>query len=395
MLHLFDNKFLQLDKYINTFNYRVVISEKYGTDDLKNTSLYPKTLNTGKNFEDALGKGNDVDFLIRMLFDFKEKVVIFADIKTYAKIITIWLKSTTNMDKETFGTYADCFAHKESKLHNDVLFNNISTIMKSEWENSPQFDFSDLDYMPSIEFLFASAFYDINFNKKVKLQTQLTKFIKRQYEFHILEARSYIDTFILDADMQEILGGRNKTINNYYELTRMSIYRQPFFVEDITTFPGQGYLPGSNSKLDLSLASNKEIKELCELTDDVALSYIGLSKPSGSLNFSSDHLPFLVNRDLRWPVWVSEETKKLILKDFFKQPLTTCTAHDTWKYMAAVQRGILTDEEYITILDEILSEPMGMSYVNIEENIILTLVTYFKSLKQTSSNDKLRKFTLK
>jgi len=395
MLHLFDNKFLQLDKYINTFDYRIVISEEYATDDLKDASVYPKTLNVGKNFEDALGEGTDVDFLIRMLFDFKTKVVIFADIKTYAKIITTWLKSTTNMDKEAFDIYADCFAHKESKLYNDVLFNNISTIMKSEWENFPQFDFSDLDYMPSIEFLFASAFHDINFNKKVKFQTQLARFIKRQYEFHILEARNYIDTYILDADMQEILGGRNKTINNYYELTRMSIYRQPFFKEDIISFPGHGYLPGSNSKLDLSLTTDEEVEELCRVTDDVALSYLGISNTSGSSNFRSDHMPFLFNRDLRWPRWLSEETKQSILKDIFNYPIPLSASYNTWKYMSAAKRGMLLDDEYITIIDEILDETIGMPYVTIEETVILTLVVYFKSLKQTNNNDKLGKFTLK
>ena len=395
MIHLFDNKFLQLDKYVQPFNHRVIISEEYATDDLKDTSVHPTILKSGKNFNDALGEDKDVNYLIRLLFNFKSKVIVLADIKTYAEILTIWLKSITNMDKERFDIYADCFAHKESKLHNDTSFYRISAIMKSEWATAPEFDFSDLDYMPSIEFMFASAFYDSNFSKKVKLQTQLAKFIKRQYEFYILETRSYIDTYILDADMQEILGGNNKTLSNYLELPRMAVYKQPFFKEDISTFPGHGYLPGSNSKLDLSLASDEEIQELCKLTDDVALSYIGLSNPSGSYNFNSDHLPFLVNRDLRWPSWVSEETKELILKDFFRQPLPTCTTHDTWKYMTAVQRGVLTDEEYITILHEILSETVGMSYVNMEENIILTLVTYFKSLKQTNSDNKLRKFTLK
>ena len=63
--------------------------------------------------------------------------------------------------------------------------------------------------------------------------------------------------------------------------------------------------------------------------------------------------------------------------------------------MSAAKKGMLSDDEYITIIDEILDEPIGMPYVNMEETIILTLVVYFKSLKQTNSNDRLRKFTLK
>lgn len=395
MLHLFDNKFLQLDKYINTFDYRIVISEEYATEDLKDTSVYPKTLKSGKNFEDAMGEGTDVDFLIRMLFNFKAKVVIFADIKTYTKIVTAWLKSTTNMDKETFDYYTDCFSHTACKLYNDKSFVSLAYQMKADWITCPEFNFSDLDFMPSIEFMFASAFFDINFNKKIKLQSQLAKFVKRQYEYHILETKKYIDRFILDADMQEILGGSDKSIYNYYELPRMSIYRQPFFTEDIINFPGHGYLPGSNSKLDLSLTTDEEVEELCRVTDDVALSYLGISNTSGSYNFRSEHMPFLVKRDLRWPFWVSEETKQSVLKDFFNQPIPASTSHDNWRYMSAAKRGILLDDEYVTIINEILDETIGMSYVTMEETVILTLVVYFKSLKQTNSNNRLRKFTLK
>ena len=395
MLHLFDNKFLQLDKYINTFSYRVVISKQYGTDDLKNTSLYPKTLNTGKSFEDALGEGNDIDFLIRTLFNFEEKVVIFADIKNYSKIITTWLKSTTNMDKETFDYYTDCLCHTFCKFYNDPSFESLAYQMKDDWMDCPELDFSDLDFMPSIEFMFASAFFDVNFNKKIKLQSQLAKFIKRQYEYHILEIRKYIDRYILDADMQEILGGRNKTINNYHELDRMSIYRLPFFKGDIISFVGQGYLPGSISKLDLSLTTDKEVEELCRVTDDVASSYMGVSNTSGSSTFRSDHMPSLFKRDLRWPLWVSEETKQSILKDMSNYSSDSIPSCNNWKYMSAAKKGMLSDDEYITIIDEILDEPIGMPYINMEETIILTLVIYFKSLKQTKDNDRLRKFTLK
>lgn len=396
MLHLFDNKFLQLDKYIDPFNYRVVISEEYATDDLKNTSFYPKTLNTGKNFKDALGEGNDIDFLIRTFFNFKEKVVIFADIKNYSKIITTWLKSTTNMDKETFDYYADCFAHDQSKQYNNLDFYKIADTMKSLWENANTFDFSDLDYMPSIEFMVASAFYDSNFSKKSKLQMQLAKFVKRQYEYYILETKSYIDTYILDSDMQEILGGRNKTINNYHDLTRMSTYRLPFFKENINTFPGEGYLPGTDSKLDLSLASDKEIIELCKLTDDIALSFTGVSNPSSSFSISIDQLPFLMKDSLQWPIWLSDKTKELLIEDLSKQVMSISTTHDNWKYMPAVKRGVFLDEEYNSIISEMLAEKIGMTYMlNIRSTVLFTLLIYVKSLKQTNNNERLRKFTLK
>jgi len=396
MLHLFDNKFLQLDKYVRALDYRVIISEEYATDDLKNASLFPKVLKSGKNFKDALGEDKDINYLIRLLFDFKPKVVILADIKTYSEILTIWLKSTTNMDKETFDYYADCFAHKQSKQYNNLDFYGIAATMKSLWENANTFDFSDLDYMPSIEFMFASAFYDSNFSKKSKLQMQLAKVVKRQYEYYILETKKCIDTYILDSDMQEILGGRNKTINNYHELTRMSTYRLPFFKEDINSFEGEGYLPGTDSKLNLSLASDKEIIELCRLTDDVALSYTGVSNPSSSFSISIDQLPFLMKDNLQWPIWLSDKTKELLIQDLSKQVMSVSTTHDNWKYMPAVKRGVFLDEEYNSIISEMLAEKIGMTYmINIQSTVLFTLLIYFKSLKQTNNNERLRKFTLK
>jgi hypothetical protein len=396
MIHLFDNKFLQLDKYINTFNYRIVISETYATDDLKNTSVYPKTLKSGKNLEDAMGEGNDVDFLIRILFNFKEKVIIFADIKTYSKIITTWLKSTTNMDKESFDYYADCFAHNQSKLYNNSAFASLSYQMKDDWVDCPEFNFLDLDFMPSIEFMFASASYDINFNKKTKLQHQLAKLVKRQYELVILETKSCVDTYILDSDMQAILGGSDKEIYNYYELPRMAVYRQPYFRENINALQGAGYLPGADSKLDLSLASDEEIEELCKLTDDIALSYTGISNTSGSFNISIDQLSFLMKENLQWPIWLSDKTKELLIEDFTKANTPASTTHDNWKYMPAVKRGVFLDEEYNSIISEMLAEKIGMTYmISIQTTVLFTLLIYFKSLKQTNSLDKLKKFTLK
>jgi hypothetical protein len=316
MLHLFDDVFLQQDKYIDAFNYRVVISKTYGTDDLKDMSVHPKTLKTGKTWNEAVGDTTFSGF-IRDLYDIKgEKIVIFADEENFSKIIVSWLKSTTNMDKDSFETFADCYGHKMQVYSNpcDSLISRI----KSLWDTAEVSDFSDLDFSPSIEFMLATAFYDRNFSKKEKLKKLFARFIKRTYEFYILEVRKHIDTYILDTDAQRILGGHSKTIKNYLELDKMSVYKAPYF-KNLGGGPYfKSYEPGKNSKLDLSLISDRDVQNLCNVTDEFAVSIMGYGSPGGLTGTSNSPATKFSYEEWMagaktWPVWMTEETKALII----------------------------------------------------------------------------------
>ena len=59
-----------------------------------------------------------------------------------------------------------------------------------------------------------------------------------------------------------------------------------------------------------------------------------------------------------------------------------------------VQKGAKKTGQKLRIKSS-MEKTMIVDAINMEETIILTLVVYFKSLKQTNSNDRLRKFTLK
>ena len=399
MLHLFDDVFLQQDKHIDTFNYRVVISEKYGTDDLKNTSVYPKTLKTGKTWIEALGNITFSNF-IRDLYDIKEeKIVIFADEENFSKIIVSWLKSTTNMDKDSFETFADCYGHKMQVYSNpcDSLISRI----KSLWDTAEAYDFSDLNFSPSIEFMLATAFYDRNFSKKEKLKKLFAHFIKRTYEGYILEVRRHIDTYILDSDAQRILGGHSKTIRNYLELDKMSVYKSPYF-KNVSNKPySESYQPGKNSKLDLSLLGDENIKNLCNVTEEFAISIMGFSYPAGlsgvsNVNFSNVPFAKMMTDAGIWPAWMSEETKALIIKDLINAGHVPNPSH-TFKYMDSVKKGILSEEDYNTVLDDNLKEKIAMIYIpfDLGQQILFVFLPYIKSLAQEGMREKLFKFTLK
>lgn len=399
MLHLFDSVFLQQDKYIDTFNYRVVISEEYGTDDLKDISVYPKTLKTGKTWNEALGDTSFSDF-IRYLYDIKgEKIVIFADEENFSKIIVSWLKSTTNMDKDSFETFADCYGHKMEVYSNPC--NSLISHIKSLWDTAEVFDFSDLDFSPSIEFMLATAFYNRNFSKKEKFKKLFAQFIKRTYELYILEVRKHIDTYILDADAQKILGGHSKTIKNYLELDKMSVYKAPYF-KNLDGAPYlKSYQPGKDSKLDLSLISDKDVKNLCNVTNEFAVSIMGFCDTGGlsgisNANFSTIPFEKMATDNMSWPIWMSEETKALLIKDL-KNEGHFNTPRNNFEYMDSVRKGILTEEEYNKVLEDNLKEKIAMIHIpfDLREQILFVLLPYIKSLAQQEMREKLFKFTLK
>ena len=405
MLHLFDDVFLQQDKYINTFNYRVVISKEYATEDLKDASVYPKTLNTGKTWNEALGDISFSDF-IRNLYDIKgEKIVIFADEENFSKIIVSWLKSTTNMDTDSFEIFADCYGHKMQVHSNpcDSLISRMKFLWNSWGETTGVFDFSDLDFSPSIEFMLASAMYDRNFSKKEKLKKVFAYFIKRTYEGYILEVRRHIDTYILDTDAQRILGGHSKTIKNYLELPKMSVYKAPYFKNLEGTNYVKSYSPGTTSKLDLSLISEEDAEKLCNVTDEFAISTMGYGGPGGLTGTSNTAATKFSYEEWMagaktWPVWMTEETKALIIKDIMDagHHRPSNSSHD-FKYMDSARKGILSEEDYNSVLEDNLKEKIAMIHIpqDLTEQILFVFLPYIKSLAQEGMRQKLFKFTLK
>jgi hypothetical protein len=355
MIHLFNNVFLEQEHQLEVFYKVIVISSVYNTDMDKN----PNCLYVGDTLEAVLGN-RSLDQLLLEVMGIDEKVVIYANNDAFAKIATSWLKSSTQMDTETFETWAECYKHKCDVYSrpNDQLFE----IMKTYWATAPIYDFTAVEFSPSFEFALASAFVDRDFNKKAQLNVMLSKFIRREYEHLILEARKHLDTYILDKDLQDLLGGSGKTLQNFRELPRMSIYREPFFRDTINTVPpSQSYLPGKIGKLDISNATDAELVELCALTDDINMAVMHCTLPSG--------LSGSVNNK----------------------------AEPGWKFITSVRTGVLTDEEYNLAIDEILAEKIAIVHVplDLRHSILFAFLPYIKTLKQENNIVTLQKFTLK
>ena len=357
MIHLFNNVFIDHESMLFVAHKVVVISSVYNTDMKTN----PRCLYCEDTLEKMLGNRSLNDFLNEMM-QIEEKLVIYANNEAFAKIATAWLKSTVNMDQAAFDTWANCYKHKIDVMSRPNT--QLIELMKANWGTAEAYDFSTVDFDPSLEFSLASAFANINFSKKNKLKTLLSKFVKREYEHLILEARKHLDTYILDNDMQLLLGGSGKTIENYRELPRMSIYREPFFRDTINTVPtNQSYLPGKIGKLDISKATDAEITELCNLTDDINIAVMGRSITSGLSGTRNTEL----NETSGWPCILS------------------------------VKNGLLTDDEYYSILTDIVTEEIGINHIpfDLRESILFVFLPYIKSLKQEGNTVELQKYTLK
>lgn len=364
MIHLFNKVFLENHERMSVDQgSRVIIfSDTYNTDMDSNTSC----LYCEDTLSDHLGDNSLEDFL-RDVMALTGKIVIYANDNDFAQIITSWLKSSTNMTDAEYTTWFNAYKFKcitYSKNWN-TLFDALSTA----WSAAPVYDFSDVDFMPSYEFLLATAFYNPNFSKKDKLIKLMSMFIKREYEDVILEVRKHIDSLILDKDVQLALDGEEYISDIDLDtikasLPKLQLYRGPYWREDLDSPTATAYRPGTfasgTSKIDISLATSEELTELCEFTEDFL--YLATNAP---------------------------DTSKEVIASFYESR--------GWPYKDSVATGVLTDTQYNTALNEILDEKYHLRYVplDLRESILLHIVSYFKMLKNTNNLEKLQKFTLK
>lgn len=357
MIHLFNNVFIEQDSRLSVFYKVVVISSEYNTDMKTN----PRCLYCEDTLDEVLG-GKTIEAFLRELMAIDEKVVIYANNEAFARIVSSWFKSSLNMDKASYDFWVDCYKYKciTYSKNNTQLFEALKTY----WDAAPSYDFSDADFSPSFEFALASAFHNADFAKKSKFITLLSRFIKREYEYAILEARKYIDQYGLDDDVQALLGGTVSNINDLKTLPRMSVYKEPYWKEEVDVPTFSSYFPGKTSKLDISLCTSEELIALCNLTDEVL--HLGLNSVP----------PYNT---------VSLEDSRMLFEG------------RGWTYKDSVVNGTLTNDEYLAVLSEIQNEKMNLIHtpLDLRESILYPILPYFRSLKQKNNLEALQKFTLK
>lgn len=360
MLHLFNKVYLEHENYIDYFDndQLIIINLKASSQQ------YPKTdklIKYGNTISDVIEEGQTLQNLMVELMSTDKKTVIFADNNSFGKIYASWIKSTVNIDQSSFDVLMDCYGHK-LKIYS-MGNQDLIASCKEAFEEAETFDYSGVSFKPSYEFLLSSAFVNKEFSRKENLKTCMLDFVKRDYESHILEARWLIDSNILDADMQKLLGGEGKTVNNYHDLPWMSVFKSPFFTEVSSGKPNANYSPGVNGRLDLSKASGEDLELLLQLTVNVFVNVIG-----------NNYLPSYSSADD-----------------------TRIVNNTDWPYMTSIKNKELSDDDYNNILDSILSHKILFPYVpdELRNTINFVALGHFKSLMQENKTSSLEKFSLK
>lgn len=356
MLHLFNNVFVEQEKYINLLEAPdiIVVSADYKLDPINVSENVSKT---GTNIDEILGESTMQQWFADLISK-TTKVVIYADNDSFAKIASTWLKSSTNMDADSYNLFVDCYGFhikSSSKTNNELV-----TKLKDAFAGAETLNLSGIDYKPSFEFLFASALHDINFAKKAKLVTLISKFLKRYYEETILEIRREIDVHALSSNLQTVLGGSGKNLSNLNTLPDMAVFAGDYWKDEVSVASSKSYLPGTNSKIDLSKATDAEVNALVAVVKKVRLAIMEVSEEDIHANLVYDTV-------------------------------------GSYTYINTVKNGDLDNTQFNTVLSEMIDKNIDILNVpnDLVDSIVNVFLSHVKSLKKASDFTALQKFTLK
>lgn len=336
-LHLFNKVYVDTHDNIDVLQQGAVIHSDYVADP------YVEVAWSGTSLADSLGDSDLKTKLVEAHASDK-KFVIYGDTDTFASIVASWCKSTTNMDADAFSQYAKCVVHKRKVKGNSV--DGMYDALTGAFNTAEVFDFSDIDFNPSIEFLVPTMLIDGASKWKTKAKNAFYQFIKRDYEADVIEAKFIIDTLITNDDVQTVFGGTGKTLDNYHDLPHLEIFKSDWWTET-----GR-YETGHRSKFDLSSVTSEEATKLKVVVDKFY-------------------------NDLETPDPVS--------------------AREDWTFINSIVAGSLTDDDLTAILNKYRSDVLYVPYITTEqsENILFVFLSYVRNLVRKGDTATLSKYGLK
>lgn len=247
-LHLFNKVYIEHTDYIDSTLWGALIYDGIDKTDGSFAGLW-----LGDDLADALG---DDTFLEKMteLAALSTKYVIYADDATYAAIVTDWLKSTTTMDAAAFNYWVDIYSAKRDKF--GVGSASLKTALKAAWAGATQHDLSTLSVSYSIEWMLPSLWVNASHSCAATAKTVINDFVKRRYEDAFTEAKWFIDQNILKTSTQTLMGGSGKTIDNYHDLPKLTVFKESFWTQTGLR------AAGANGKIDLTAATADNLTAL-------------------------------------------------------------------------------------------------------------------------------------
>lgn len=205
MLHLFNKVYLQRSEFF--------INEKVG--GILSDIAHSRNLDEPCSWLNRDFVQSQAEEQIRNLLTATEKRTIYCDPNPFAMVAALWYKSTTNMDILAWKTFIDCYLHRE-KINNKEI-DGLRDLLLRAWDMVEPISIERV-YSPSIELTIPSAMVG---DKQAidSLNTTFAIFMCREYEVIVNEFRRYLDHFILDEDVQNMIGSDgSKDLKTVYNL---------------------------------------------------------------------------------------------------------------------------------------------------------------------------------
>lgn len=333
-LHLFNKVYLELHNYLDYCEMGAVICPQ-ATPDIEVDWK-------GESLSDALN-GKSLKTKFTELFNVDSKYVIYCDVPTFVEIAATWLKSSTSMNTESYETYIDCYLHRRNAIDGSGN-EEFKAAFMSAWGAAKKYDFKEATVKYNLEFLLPSVIVNSDHRGRDQLRSAITSFIKRHYEYIFLDAKDYIDLYILDEDVQKLFGGTGKTAIDYLDLPGLEIYKSDWWNTAGTA------VPGIKSKLDLDSISKSDLRKLKATTEKAA-------------------------------------------KAFYSEAINL----HNWKFLDVVIDRELNDTELDEFIEYWTHEKNEMSFIphDLRPSLSFVFLSYLKTLAKTNDIDSIRNYSIK
>jgi hypothetical protein len=293
MMNLFKNIYIDLDRTMDLFADRVVISEKHGYPLLdSDAGQYPSELIAyGTTVEDLLAQKNynSVSAFLKSLSDRSNKVIIYCDSPAYQTLLTYWYKlvfpNITNESAHTLiettllkyhyisGPFWSPNAHiYVNSIPQKEEYNSLfsSTVDSSSDAVGLASEISNMSDEHTIEFLMASYFYNASHKEELRavMYDRINRILNKIYK-HLW--KKLCSSLIMRKSIRDQL---NVTITTDPLTELKLIERDPVFQNFLIIVNAN-----ENKTLDLSELTDEQIADIKAKADVIAQALLVNNSP--------------------------------------------------------------------------------------------------------------------
>lgn len=301
MFHLFKKVYVDFDDKINMSYDRVICSEQFGgTGDSTDLSrvFYGERIASEKTIDDLIGKNKPFETFLELLEtlntrvdDFKSRVFIYCDKKSYYKLSIMWMKIILpHGTEESAWKFFKAHIFKEKNFANSRVSATtrftesaeswmlLEAEFKEYWSSiklSRQKKTTYKDFLEQvatsmrIEFLLCGYLYDGRYADI--LAKAITPLVKKDLEKLLYEQKEIILVHFLRPEFQRLLQVKSGPydFNNFYDMVddESPLVRIMFDPKIWGNTKSCLYTASSNGKINLSAFTDDDIQNLKDYSE--------------------------------------------------------------------------------------------------------------------------------